>query len=133
MILQDPHGLPALLQRGALAAARLGEVHEQRQRLLVRGHQVDGALHHEDQVLDLPVALLRVLPVRVEVVAGPAAVVVAQDPLLARFVLDRDVLRRELSVVSVLAPPAQRRLQPLRGLRHVPGRGAEVAQEAFVR
>ena len=107
-MLQNIHRLPPLLERRALPSTRLRKIHQHRECLLTWRHQVDRPLHHKHQMLDLPVALLCVLPRGVQVVARPARVVVAYNYFFSGLVLDLHVLRRELGVEPVFAPPDQR-------------------------
>ena len=132
--LQDVEHLAGQAQprrRVGPALARL-EVDQQGQRLLAGRHDVDDPLQHEDEVLHLPRARVRVLPARVQVVAHPPLLVVAQDDLLARLVLGRDVVRRQ-ALDAVLAPPGQRLEQPFLGLLWLPLGRPQEAQQALAR
>lgn len=97
MRLQNIQHLPPLPNtRGSVTPGlALLKINQQSQRLLARGHELDDALDHEDQVLRLAGADVRVLPSGVQVVAGPSFVVVAKQDLLARLVLGRDVVPGE--------------------------------------
>lgn len=130
MILQDRQRLPALRHRRILALSTLLEIDQDRQRLLPGRHQVDGALEHEDEMLHLLLPPLRVLLVRVQVQAGSAFIVVAEDDLLARRVLFGYVVRRVALDVEFPAPD-QGGSQAGDGVGFVPFRCAEVAKEAL--
>jgi hypothetical protein len=131
--LQDVQDLAALTDAGRRVGTLLAgdEVDEQRERLLARRQQVQHALDHEDKVLDLARAGLRVLPGRVEVVAGAAPLVVAQEDLLARLVLGADVLGGQLRLDAVVAPPRERVEQPSLRALFVPFSCAQVPEEAL--
>ena len=86
MVLQDRKRLPALRHARVLPLATLFEIDQDREHLLPRRDQVDAALEHEYEVLHLPLASLCVLQMRVQVEAGPAGVIVAEDDLFARLV-----------------------------------------------
>ena len=132
VVLQDGERLPALRHGGVLALAALLEVDQDGQGFLAGRDEVDAALEHEDEVLHLLLAALCVLPVRVQVEAGPALVVVAPDDLLARLVLAGYVVGRVLLDLE-LAPPDQGALQARRRVGFVPLGRAQVAEQAFAR
>lgn len=129
MRLQDREEL-APLAHGGLFARALLHVAQDGHGLDPGRHQRDGGLEHEHEVLDLLLAALGVLPRRVEVQAGAAMDVVPELDLLAGLVLAADVLGREF-IEAVFAAPDQGCLQAGDGLREVPFRGAQVAEEAF--
>ena len=87
MVLQYRKGLSALSHGRILAFAALLEIYQDGQRFLTGRDQVDAALEHEDEMLHLLFPPLCILPVRIQVQAGSAFVVVAEDDLLARLVL----------------------------------------------
>lgn len=134
MVLQNVQHLPGRRHRHAGVLPLLAglEVDHQAQHLDVWGHHVDDPLHHVEQVMDLPRATVRVLAARVEILARPPLAIEAQDDLLARLLLGRDVLGREV-VDAVLAPPRQRRQQPLGRVVDRPLGRPQVAQQAVPR
>ncbi|KAB8360933.1 hypothetical protein FH972_024665 [Carpinus fangiana] len=128
--LQDGHGLAGLSHGGAAAAGGALEVNEDGAGVLAGRHEVDGALEHEDEVLDLALALLCVLPPGRHVQAGAAGVVVAEDVLLACLALDRDGVGGYGGDV-VLAAPGEGREETLGSFDGGPIGGTEVAQQAL--
>ncbi len=104
------------------------EVNHQAQRLDARRHHVRDPLHHVEQVVNLARARIRVLSPRVEVLARPALLVEADNDLLARLLLRRNVLWREL-VEAVFAAPRQRSLDSLGGVVDVPLGRAQVPKQ----
>ena len=105
VVLQDRERLPALRHGGVLPAlAALLEVDQDGEGFLTGGDEVDAALQHEDEVLHLPFAPFGVLSVRVQVEAGSAGVVVAEDDLLARLVLFGYVVGRQALDFEFPAP-----------------------------
>ena len=132
MILQDRKRLPALTHRGVLAFPTLLEIDQDRERFLTRRDQVDAALEHEDEMLHLLFPPLCVLLVGVQVEAGSACVVVAEDDLFPRRVLFGYVVCRVALDVE-LAAPNEGGFEAVDCVGFVPFRGAEVAEEAFAR
>lgn len=134
MVLQNVQHLPGGRYRHAGVLPLLAglEVDHQAQHLRVGGHHVDHPLHHVKQVMDLPRAGVRVLAARVEVLARPPLAIKAQDDLLARLLLGRDVVGCEV-VDAVLAPPRQRRQQPLGRVVDRPLGRPQVTQQAVPR
>ena len=83
MVLQNIQSLPPLAYRSSLARLCVCKVDEQCQCLLPRHHQVDYALEHEHQMLDLPVTPQSVLFRWAHIMAWSCVDIVAQYELLA--------------------------------------------------
>lgn len=83
-------------------------------------------------MLDLARARVGVLASRVQVVAGAALLIEAENDLLARLVLGRDVVGGE-GLDAVLAAPGQGLEETLLGVLEGPFGGAEVAEETLAR
>lgn len=128
--LQDRKDLLSLPDARIARVGAILEVDQQRARLLPGGHDVHDPLQHEDQMLDLPLALARVLAPGVEVEARAGGVVEAENDLLARLGLGGDVLGRD-GVGAELAAPGERVEQAARGFGWGPVGGAEVAEQAL--
>src|SRR2546423_12022201 len=115
MVLQNIQSLPPLAYRSSLARLCVCKVDEQCQRLLPRHHQVDYALEHEHQMLDLLVTPRCVLFRRVHVVTWPSSYVPPLDKLLAGAVFDFDVIGCNF-LHSIFTSPYNGSLQPRFGL-----------------
>ena len=135
MVLQDVHRLPALCDAGVLATAHLLEVDEERQGVLAGWHDIDGALQHVDQMMQLLRARFGVLFRRVQVETRAPFSVEAELDLLARFVLYRDVFRVEAFnalrtfTFAIFTAPHQGCPQSCHRGGEIPIGGAQVAQE----
>ena len=119
MILQNRKRLSALSHGGVLAFPTLLEIDEDREGFLPRRDQVDAALKHEYEMLHLLFPPLRILPVRVQVEAGSAGVIVAEDDLFPRRVLFGYVVCR-VAVNVELTAPDQGGFEPVDGVGFVP-------------
>jgi len=130
MPLQDSHDLPSLRHARTPSTTRSLEINQQRRRLLPRIHHINDPIQHIHQMLNLPLALLRVLLARIEIQTRPRIVVVAQDHLFPRLVLGTDVFGRP-GLDAVFFAPDQRVLKTSGRVGDVPGGCAEVAEKAF--
>ena len=65
--MQDIQRLPPLPDARIAPTTALFKIDQQTKRLLPWHHQIYNTLEHEDQVLDLPVTLFRILLRRVQV------------------------------------------------------------------
>lgn len=87
MVLENRNRLLALPDRRILPRLCLLEVNHQRQALLAWGHEVDHALEHEDQMLNLAIALFGVLSGWHEVETWSPIDVISENDLFSSFVL----------------------------------------------
>lgn len=83
------------------------EVDHEIQLLHARGHHIRHPLHHVKQMMDLSSTSIRVLPPGIQILTRTALLIEPQYDLLARLLLGRDVLGREV-VDAVLPTPRQR-------------------------
>lgn len=134
MVLQDVQHLAGRRYGDTRVLAVLAglEVDHEAQGLDAGGHELGDALDHVEEVVDLARGGVGVLAVGVEVLAGPAVDVEADNHLLARLLLGRDVLRGE-ALEAVLAAPGEGREETLGGVVDAPASGAQVAQQALAR
>lgn len=95
-------------------------------------HHIRHPLHHVKQVVNLARATIRILPSRIQILTRPPLLVEAHNDLLARLLLRRDVLGREV-VDTILPSPGERVQEPLLGVLDGPVRGAEVAEDTVPR
>lgn len=96
MVLKDIQGLLRLCYGRILSRPGVVEVDDQRKSLLIRTHQVNDPLQHENQMLYLSVTPLGVLILRDEVQTRPRMNIVAEYHLLSCFILHRDIVRCQL-------------------------------------
>ncbi|KAG4217040.1 hypothetical protein PC116_g34479 [Phytophthora cactorum] len=108
MRLEDVQNLTALTDTRSgigTAFARL-EVDEKTQGFLLGRHKVYDTLEHENEMLDLAGRDLRVLAARVQVMAGAAVLIVAQQDLFPSGILGSDVLGGQF-LYPVFSSPSQ--------------------------
>jgi hypothetical protein len=96
VVLEDIERLSSLANGSVLARSRLVEIDQQGERFLIRHHQVDNPLQHEDEMVDLSVAMRGVLSRGTQVQTRPTVIIEAEDGLFSRLILDRDIVRGEL-------------------------------------
>jgi len=107
VVLQNVDCLTALPDCGAVAFASVFEVDEDGEGFLTRGHEVDAAFEHVDEVLDLLVAFLRILFMRAQIQTRPALIVIPKYKLLPRLILLADIISC-VALDTILPSPDQR-------------------------
>jgi hypothetical protein len=122
--------LSSLANTGSATASSTLEVDEESSRLLSRAHHVNNSIQHESKVVNLAVAVLRVLLARIEVQTWASIDIVAHDNLLTRLILRGNVISGE-GVGTVFASPRERSLQALEGARDIPLSSAKIAKKTF--